>query len=161
MPRTPRTTRAKSSQRSASSGSRDEIREHAFREADLRLEPTSQVIVTGPLSRTWYADQATLQDLFEWMQALGIVPTIVSNSAFLYTARIAAQRVAGASLSCVLEDSPQAAPVLSAATFCVAYVGRNGTDLVSAGPVAVQAFERGVPILALHLNGHAEFFHKL
>ena len=122
------------------------------------MQPTSEIVVTGPFSRTWYSDQGCIQDLLEWFTSLGLIPIVIGDTAFQACARAGASGVEGAVIATSLPGSPEADLALKIATLCVAYVGRKGAGLEACGPTAVDARGRGIPVLALHVDGHAEMF---
>ena len=57
-------------------------REPAFRSAELLLSPEARVAIVGPPSRTWYQDQGTLIELYEWLDYFCIAPTWLAARRF-------------------------------------------------------------------------------
>ena len=136
----------------------------AFRSASAFVGPKVRVLIVGSLSRTWYADQSVLIELFSWLSEEGAVPIVIGSSAFELTAR-AASTLCDKPVATV-RDSDQAGVdrSIAGAGLCVVLVPRKTTSIDTttsfeeAGPVVGEARRQGVPLLALYDNGDADFF---
>lgn len=130
----------------------------AYHDAAALLGPGAKVLVVGPFSRTWYADQCTLIELLSWFAEVGATPIVVSDAAFEVMARAAAT-LCDKPLT-VLQASDEAAVtrVIEGSALCVVLVPRKGKTLEDAGPAVGEARRCGVPLLALYDDGDADFF---
>lgn len=115
------------------------------------------MIITGPISRTWYVDRAAAQDILEWLHSCGVIPIVIGVKTFRDTIGKGVEYVHGAEASYLDDRAEGVASAVRCATLCIVLVGRVDPVIASASEAAACAVDEGVPILALHPDGHAEF----
>jgi hypothetical protein len=132
-------------------------RAQAFHSAEQHLAPGAEVVIVGPISRTWYADQGTLFELIELLYAHEIIPSVIGRSPFLHCA-LEAARYADKLIAFCDSNAPEAERMVEKVDLCIALPSRMSIDFGSAGPYVEVARERGVPVLAIWADGNATYF---
>lgn len=131
-------------------------RAQAFRSAEQHLVPGAEVVIVGPSSRSWYADQGTLFEIIELLYAYDIFPSVIGRSPFLHAASEAA-RYADKLIAFCDSEAPEAERVVEKVDLCIALPSRMSKEITSAGPYVEVALERGVPVLAIWADGNATY----
>jgi hypothetical protein len=127
-------------------------RDQTFDKVETLLDPTCEVIVVGPLSRTWFRDEGQYFEVLDYLHAFGVTPTVVGSKAFHLRVLEGASLVPGFRLKFAQGAGVEVA--IGMASLCIAFSSRTDPVRFTDDEALQRAIvERKIPILVMDPAG--------